>query len=411
MGHDDIARMLSPKKLVNVVDEPRIGDFECLIDHEVVGPTLERNDPGPPKDCAGGETSHYERIAEYLNCTVRRCETVYGLLQGGPNSLNLLPFDRVPMDPLHFIKGDMYTKDGVQNAARLKPDIYGFRSKTAPAKGEIFDLFWNLRTTGKHPASKDREAAFVCEVKDNWTTLQHQAATYARAQMDAVPLRHFVVVIGVNHKCLPKKSKSKSKSVPDESMSIPDESKSIPDEMSIPDESMSIPDESMSIPDESMSISDESKSAPGKSNSIPKKSEPSLALKFFIFHRGGVTTHNPLFLNDDKDRKQVTKMMLAITLWQSQEDAGLPPFTDPQGHMLPYPSMQVREAIACRLCVRGRATCVLHVEPMTPLDASRDIYEALPVNQQHQNRLPESRKRSAPGDGTLTIEHSYTRAY
>ncbi|TFK77716.1 hypothetical protein K466DRAFT_461864, partial [Polyporus arcularius HHB13444] len=40
---------------------------------------------------------------------------------------------------------------------------------------------------------------FAVEVKDNWKALVMQAATYARAQISAVPLRAFSLVIGVNH--------------------------------------------------------------------------------------------------------------------------------------------------------------------------------------------------------------------
>ncbi|KAI0754535.1 hypothetical protein C8Q80DRAFT_1139655 [Daedaleopsis nitida] len=183
-------RMLSPKKFRSDVDKkdsyPFLESFTCLVDDHKVQPAMKSMPiPGPPTrwDTAA-ERVNYEPTATFLNNCVDNCVNALKRLRKSNNDLR----DHW-WTSLKFFVYDKPTKDGVEGAAPLKPDLVGV------ASGEAGDLvcYWSPPDSGKSGI------LLPVEVKKSWTEIIKQAATYARAMVSAAPLRLFSVVIGVNH--------------------------------------------------------------------------------------------------------------------------------------------------------------------------------------------------------------------
>ncbi|KAJ3991403.1 hypothetical protein F5050DRAFT_1197572 [Lentinula boryana] len=124
------------------------------------------------------ERKHYPGFIDFLN-------------EGIKSSLAQLPKDHKALyRDLKFYVWDRPTKDGIEGAQPLKPDgagVLGFEAD------ELDNLFWSP------PAEGGEQIAIPVEVKDNWSELLLQAATYARCMFSASPLRQFVLVIGYKH--------------------------------------------------------------------------------------------------------------------------------------------------------------------------------------------------------------------
>ncbi|KAJ3991385.1 hypothetical protein F5050DRAFT_1207213 [Lentinula boryana] len=124
------------------------------------------------------ERMHYRGFIKFLN-------------KGIGSSLAQLPKDHKALyRDLKFYVWDKPTKDGIEGAQPLKPDgagVLGFEAE------ELVNLFWSP------PAEGGERIAIPVEVKNNWSELVLQAATYARCMFSASPLRQFVLVIGYKH--------------------------------------------------------------------------------------------------------------------------------------------------------------------------------------------------------------------
>ncbi|KAJ3978944.1 hypothetical protein F5890DRAFT_1469690 [Lentinula detonsa] len=128
------------------------------------------------KECP--EREHYRDFINFMN-------------KGIDLSWAQLPeADKALYRDLKFYVWDKPTKDGIEGAQPLKPDgagILGFKAD------ELDNLFWSP------PAEGGQQIAIPVEVKENWSELVLQAATYARCMFSANPLQQFVPVIGYKH--------------------------------------------------------------------------------------------------------------------------------------------------------------------------------------------------------------------
>ncbi|KAJ3730942.1 hypothetical protein DFJ43DRAFT_1082134 [Lentinula guzmanii] len=124
------------------------------------------------------EKEHYRDFIDFMN-------------KGIDSSLAQLPeADKALYRDLKFYVWDKPTKDGIEGAQPLKPDgagVLGFEAD------ELDNLYWSP------PDEGGQQIAIPVEVKESWSELVLQAATYARCMFSASPLRQFVPVIGYKH--------------------------------------------------------------------------------------------------------------------------------------------------------------------------------------------------------------------
>ncbi|KAJ7220514.1 hypothetical protein GGX14DRAFT_354587 [Mycena pura] len=134
------------------------------------------------------ESAHYTPVALLLNHCLDACAaaskgTNFDLARSGPYS------------KLSFVVYDKPTGDGIEAAAPLKPDLVGgqdFLAKVNPSSV----LYWS-----PPPPPADLPSILIpSEIKNKWTELVRQAATYARCLFSARPLRKAALVLGYNHK-------------------------------------------------------------------------------------------------------------------------------------------------------------------------------------------------------------------
>ncbi|KAJ3515946.1 hypothetical protein NLJ89_g1437 [Agrocybe chaxingu] len=95
------------------------------------------------------------------------------------------------------------------------------------------------------------------------------------------------------------------------------------------------------------------------------------ALRFVIFHRGGLTASLPLDLDTQEGREGALELFLSIACWTSATDAGFNPSCNDLEYMIPLNSAGtegVRATITANLyeaiCVRGSSTKVSRVVVM-----------------------------------------------
>ncbi|KAF5361353.1 hypothetical protein D9757_012323 [Collybiopsis confluens] len=124
------------------------------------------------------ERSHYPGLVDLLNTGLDSCKA----------SLGEYEVQQAIYKELKFYIWDKPMEDGVDRAHPLKPDLAGVLGKAKPNS-----FFWSPRLKGEG-------MKIPVEVKDSWSELVAQAATYARALFSANPLRQFALVIGYNHK-------------------------------------------------------------------------------------------------------------------------------------------------------------------------------------------------------------------
>jgi len=55
----------------------------------------------------------------------------------------------------------------------------------------------------------------------------------------------------------------------------------------------------------------------------------------FVFHAGGVAAGDPMKLAEDESRRTLVLTLLSVLMWQTPEDAGMPPFSDGLNIRLP----------------------------------------------------------------------------
>jgi hypothetical protein len=136
--------------------------------HKSLGDTVKRRLNGWPN--SSGEREHYPPFAELLNDTLRTARDALGNNAGSYyNSLQISTYDRE-------------TADGIDGAHALKPDLVGCDE----------DVPWSRKVSW-------REIRIPVEVKDSWSDMVTQAATYARCMFAASSGRQYVLVITLHH--------------------------------------------------------------------------------------------------------------------------------------------------------------------------------------------------------------------
>ncbi|KAL0060319.1 hypothetical protein AAF712_012885 [Marasmius tenuissimus] len=248
-----------------------------------------------------GERSYYPSVIEILNTVRRTVDEVYDKVQHANSGLK--PLDERWWARSEFRSYDKEMQDSVDGAPRLKPD---FLLVEKGEREEEYTYYWSVDATADSAGS--REARFSGEAKGGIADLLAQAATYARAQFSARPLRSYAVVVAFE----------------------------------------------------------------------TKKRE----FRLLVFHHGGVTSSPPLDVNDLDDRMGLTRLFLAIGLWQNPADAGLP-FTNERVFHLPssdlpgapYLTATCSEILHYSLSVVGKNTHVLGLR----LTRSEDSQSAEPV--------------------------------
>ncbi|KAJ7349317.1 hypothetical protein DFH08DRAFT_959475 [Mycena albidolilacea] len=180
-----ISRILSPKTHIPGKSCDDIDGFDCTVDgpefttaFEEAARQLER------EQWAWGayhkEKDSYDDVGKFLNACVT----------AGSKALSDKALEGTWYQNLTFVKYDKVMGDGVGDAPPLKPDIGGVNDKN-PA----LTLYWSPSD------GLDRSRMQLpVEVKDEWSDLIAQAATYGRSLFSANPSRVFALVLGVNHR-------------------------------------------------------------------------------------------------------------------------------------------------------------------------------------------------------------------
>ena len=96
-------------------------------------------------------------------------------------------------------------------------------------------------------------------------------------------------------------------------------------------------------------------------------------LRFLVFHRGGLTSSKPLFVQDKKGQQDILRIFLSILNWKSSIDAGFLDFSNDIDMFLPLRKNEetgvvatLSEVLHDGLCVLGRASRVLLMEYAPP---------------------------------------------
>ena len=199
---DDIMRMLSRKELKPglLEHEPyhSLSSFAYLVDHPAAQEILGSMPTPEPFELVASERENYGRLVKFLNSCVDNCDRAYPMLRGELSQLSsissfleLKPLKDRLWPTLKFFAYNRETKDGIDAGAPLKPALVA--GKSMPGEP---DCYWSLPPTA---GPRAMEIRIPVEVKDSWCDIVAQAGMYARAQMCAIPLRLFSLVIGVNH--------------------------------------------------------------------------------------------------------------------------------------------------------------------------------------------------------------------
>ena len=136
--------------------------------HKSLGDAVRRGQNGWPNSI--GERDHYPSFLKLLDDTFRTARDVLGSNAGSHyNTLRFSTYDRE-------------TADGIDGAHALKPDLVGC-DEDIPSSRKVF---W-------------REIRIPVEVKDSWSDMVAQAATYARCMFAASSGRQYALIITLHH--------------------------------------------------------------------------------------------------------------------------------------------------------------------------------------------------------------------
>ncbi|KAF5346099.1 hypothetical protein D9757_014020 [Collybiopsis confluens] len=125
------------------------------------------------------------------------------------------------------------------------------------------------------------------------------------------------------------------------------------------------------------------------------------AMRFLVFHRGGLTASKPLELNSEQGQKDLILLLSSILTWKSLADAGFPSWCNETQVYLPtiYPHpVNIHNDLHHSSCVRGRGAHVYYIHIPHPADptgvakavgAPPDEYVA-PLS--HTQRMRQSRR-------------------
>ncbi|RDX56179.1 hypothetical protein OH76DRAFT_602608 [Lentinus brumalis] len=187
---NDIARMLSPK-IINVADSPArsqepyppLAWYRCVIDDHAICAGVDSMSGPQPLTLVPSERLNYKPLAKWFNECVTPCDELYTRVR--QKKLASVPFRLVTFKQrwfptLVFSAYDRPTGDKFAGAPSLKPDLVAGPREL----GKETVCYWS----GANPDDDQMPIDFAVAVKDNWKALVMQAATYARAQISAVPL-------------------------------------------------------------------------------------------------------------------------------------------------------------------------------------------------------------------------------
>jgi hypothetical protein len=210
---DTFIQMLSPrtpKSPETVKPKPQRSDFYYEVDKpyfqsacneamdkfkRLYSLNLKRTDPKDgiilwPKN--KGEKVYYEPFSCLLNDCVK---IGHATLDKYPNAAP--ERSKRYHANLRFVAYDRPTGDGIEGAASLKPDIFGGTNTDEKSlKGTPGEHAWWSPQDG----TDRNKVSYPGEIKDKWSELIEQAATYARCLFDASPTRAFALVLAFNHK-------------------------------------------------------------------------------------------------------------------------------------------------------------------------------------------------------------------
>ena len=254
------------------------GPPDALVDS--AHKTLREKTP-PAWPTVDGESLWYPPLAVFLNNCVDACHKALDKRHKSAERSSCF-YDR-----LNFIVYDRNTRDGVEGASPVKPDLVG---GLGLEPGEL--VAWSP------PDTSIDQVLIPVEVKPNWAPMVVQAATYARCLFSASPSRQFSVVLGFRH--------------------------------------------------------------------------TKAQLRFFVFHRSGLTGSKPCSVKDPRGQKDILRIFLSILQWTSTNDAGfLEFFNDFDMTLIEKEGdktgtvARVAEVLHDGLCVRGRASRVLRMVYLT----------------------------------------------
>ncbi|KAF7330801.1 hypothetical protein MVEN_02419300 [Mycena venus] len=94
-------------------------------------------------------------------------------------------------------------------------------------------------------------------------------------------------------------------------------------------------------------------------------------LRFLLFHRGGLTTHAPLRLDQWAGRRDTLRVIMTLLLWSEPQHAGFVSTSNDLCYLLPLSSDSYMEASVTKvvhdsICIRGRATRVCQLSCHSP---------------------------------------------
>ncbi len=240
--------------------------------------------------------------------------------------------------------------DIIDGAKPIKPDLLCVDGGEVDRKA--LKAYWGLQK--EKWSAHERQVAMPVEAKDSWRALLLQIATYGRALFAVMPLRCFVLGIGVNH-------------VQETISFIVFHRGGLT--MSEPLRIMDTREEKIRVPEKEL----------------------------------------------QENRRKVLKLMLSALLWQDPVDAGFPCFTDGRLFLLPdklnqsaYFQAVVIDVLYYALSIRGRNTIVYRLQMWNkddpsykdlPLWPNRMVTHAKPISAIVESFKPTSGADSASKDG------------
>ncbi|THU87888.1 hypothetical protein K435DRAFT_325277 [Dendrothele bispora CBS 962.96] len=201
----ETSQMLSPKMLKELDEISESGshlvtDYDLLVDQEFIQKAIDKMPLPSTPNLVQTERENYPLITDFLNECVENCKTAYNEavahqeLQEKTSSC----FPKLKKAGSHWwpdLKFSVYDKrtgDEVDGAEPLQQDIVGTHLELDILSRCVWGV---MRRDGSGQVGIDIPGL----VKAQWRELVKQAATYARAMANFVPLRLFSLVIGVNH--------------------------------------------------------------------------------------------------------------------------------------------------------------------------------------------------------------------
>ncbi len=182
------------------VPPKELAEYEHHINHPVVQKAL-RNVELPRKPKAwfpDDRRKNLEPLTKFLNDCLARCYTAYDSIFSERTQLSG-SFDIRPRDEIEmrFIIHDSWAKG--EFSSPIKLEVCGIHDWVGEEGNDSeFDCHWTIPNDCEDP--QVRQIGVAVQLDDDWERVVLKAGTHARAAFDAIVLRQFVLVIGVNTK-------------------------------------------------------------------------------------------------------------------------------------------------------------------------------------------------------------------